>query len=134
MCASNYNNVYRELWHVNIFFLVDKQQRHSFILQALVFTSMGAILCCTAGLVLIRDWDNFSTNLIHAYLEEYSDQMVAAGSFAIIAAFVFAIDTYFTNKYDWSYGDSWLLRVLRKRKASQSFRSLFYFHKKVLFH
>ncbi|KAM0732132.1 hypothetical protein ACS0PU_001674 [Formica fusca] len=67
---------------------------------ALIFTTMGAILCCTAGLILIRDWDNFSTNLIHAYLEEYSDQMVAAGSFAILAALVFAIDTYFTNKYD----------------------------------
>lgn len=67
---------------------------------ALIFTAMGAILCCTAGLILIRDWDNFSTNLIHAYLEEYSDQMVAAGSFAIIAAAVFAVDTYFTNKYD----------------------------------
>ncbi|CAL1687148.1 unnamed protein product [Lasius platythorax] len=67
---------------------------------ALIFTAMGAILCCTAGLILIRDWDNFSTNLIHAYLEEYSDQMVAAGSFAVIAAVVFAIDTYFTNKYN----------------------------------
>jgi len=87
---------------------------------------MGAILCCTAGLILIRDWDNFSTNLIHAYLEEYNDQMVAAGSFAIIAAFIFAIDTYFTNKYDWSSKES---RLLRK-----SFRSLFHFHKKVSFH
>lgn len=63
---------------------------------------MGAILCCTAGLILIRDWDNFSNNLIHAYLQEYSDQTVAAGSFAILAALVFAIDTYFTNKNDWS--------------------------------
>ncbi|XP_070165655.1 uncharacterized protein [Polyergus mexicanus] len=67
---------------------------------ALIFTAMGAILCCTAGLILIRSWDNFLTNLIHAYVEEYSDQIVAAGSFAILAALVFAIDTYFTNKYD----------------------------------
>lgn len=70
--------------------------------QSLMFTTMGAILCCTAGLILIRDWDNFSSNLIHAYLEAYSDQTVAAGSFAILAALVFAVDTYFTNKYDWS--------------------------------
>ncbi|XP_020286073.1 uncharacterized protein LOC109855837 [Pseudomyrmex gracilis] len=67
---------------------------------ALMFTTMGAILCCTAGLVLIRDWDNLSTNLIHAYLEEYSNQTVAAGSFAILAALVFAIDAYLTNKYE----------------------------------
>ncbi|KYM76822.1 hypothetical protein ALC53_12711 [Atta colombica] len=67
---------------------------------ALIFSTMGAILCCTAGLILIRDWDNFSSNLIHAYLQEYSDQTVAAGSFAILAALVFAIDTYFTNKND----------------------------------
>ncbi|KAL0107166.1 hypothetical protein PUN28_015588 [Cardiocondyla obscurior] len=67
---------------------------------ALIFSTMGAILCCTAGLILIRDWDNFSSNLILAYLQEYSDQMVAAGSFAILAALIFAIDTYFTNKND----------------------------------
>lgn len=65
-----------------------------------MFTTMGAILCCTAGLILIRDWSNFSANLIHAYLKEYSDQTVAAGSFAILAAVVFAVDTYVTNKYD----------------------------------
>lgn len=69
-------------------------------LQAVIFTTMGAILCCTAGLILIRDWDNLSTNMIHAYLEEYSDRTVAAGSFAILAAIVFAIDTYFTNRYE----------------------------------
>ncbi|XP_012230553.1 uncharacterized protein [Linepithema humile] len=67
---------------------------------ALIFTTLGAILCCTAGLVLIRDWDNSSTNLINTYLKDYNDQMVAAGSFAVIAALVFAIDAYFTNKYD----------------------------------
>ncbi|XP_014472424.1 PREDICTED: uncharacterized protein LOC106743268 [Dinoponera quadriceps] len=67
---------------------------------SLMFTTMGAILCCTAGLILIHDWDNFSTNMIHAYLDEYSNQTVAAGSFAILAALVFVVDTYFTNKYD----------------------------------
>lgn len=75
---------------------------HFLLLQALMFSTMGAILCCTAGLILIRDWDNFSGNLIHAYLQEYSDQTVAAGSFAILAALVFALDTYFINKNDWS--------------------------------
>lgn len=67
---------------------------------ALLFSTMGAILCCTAGLILINDWHNFSTNMIHPYLQEYSDQTVAAGSFAILAALVFAVDTYFTNKND----------------------------------
>lgn len=95
------------------------------LFQALIFTTLGAILCCTAGLVIIRDWDNSSTNLINAYLQDYNDQMVAAGSFAVIAAAVYAVDTYFTNKYDWSsanYHRQWGgigCLVLQKKKKKK---------------
>lgn len=67
---------------------------------ATAFSAMGAILCLTAGLVLIRDWTYFPNNLIFRYVEQYSDQMVSSGVFAIFAAIVFACDTYFINKYD----------------------------------
>lgn len=67
---------------------------------ALIFTTMGMIMCGTAGIVLLCEWNNFSSNLIRAYLQEYKNRIMAAGVFAILAAVVFAIDTYFTNKYD----------------------------------
>ncbi|RLU27063.1 hypothetical protein DMN91_000862 [Ooceraea biroi] len=67
---------------------------------ALIFTTMGMIMCGTAGIVLLCEWDNFSANLIRAYLQEYKNRIMAAGFFAILAAVVFAIDTYFTNKYN----------------------------------
>ncbi|XP_072748790.1 uncharacterized protein [Anoplolepis gracilipes] len=66
--------------------------------MALIFAVMGAILCCAAGIVLFRDWDIYMSNLAHIYLED-GNQIFAAGCFAIAAAIVFAIDTYFTNKY-----------------------------------
>lgn len=61
---------------------------------------MGMIMCGTAGIVLLCEWNNFSSNLIRVYLQEYKNRIMAAGVFAILAAVVFAIDTYFTNKYD----------------------------------
>lgn len=70
-----------------------------FILQAIAFSVMGAVLCFTAGLVLIRDWTEFPNNLIFRYVEQYSDQMISSGVFAIIAAIVFVCDIYFINKY-----------------------------------
>ncbi|KAG7203929.1 hypothetical protein KM043_016948 [Ampulex compressa] len=51
----------------------------------LAFSAMGSILCCTAGLILIRDWNNFPSNLISQYFEEYSDQIVSSGCFAVLA-------------------------------------------------
>lgn len=67
---------------------------------ALAFSVMGAILCLTAGLVLIHDWTNFPNNLIFRYVEQYSDQMISSGVFAIFAAIIFVCDTYFINKYN----------------------------------
>ncbi|XP_051164044.1 uncharacterized protein LOC127283311 [Leptopilina boulardi] len=68
--------------------------------MSLFFTGMGAILCFAAGVILIYDWDNFENNLISQYLNQYLDQTLASGIFALLAAFVFALDVYFINKYE----------------------------------
>lgn len=61
---------------------------------------MGAILCFAAGVILIYDWNNFENNLISQYLNQYLDQTLASGIITLLAAFVFALDVYFINKYE----------------------------------
>ncbi|XP_046838183.1 uncharacterized protein LOC124947604 [Vespa velutina] len=65
----------------------------------IAFSVMGAVLCLTAGFILISDWTDFPKNLIFQYVEQYSNQMISSGIFAIIAAIVFVCDIYFINKY-----------------------------------
>ncbi|KAI4498067.1 hypothetical protein M0802_006891 [Mischocyttarus mexicanus] len=66
---------------------------------AITFSAMGAVLCLTAGLVLIHDWSKYPNNLILPNVEQYSNQMISSAVFAIIASIVFACDIYFINKY-----------------------------------
>ncbi|XP_034948481.1 uncharacterized protein [Chelonus insularis] len=66
--------------------------------MALVFSGLGAIMCFAAGVILIYDWKNFQNNYISRYYDQYLEQMLASGIFAILAAFVFAIETYIIYK------------------------------------
>ncbi|XP_015599326.1 uncharacterized protein LOC107269692 [Cephus cinctus] len=66
---------------------------------SIVFSTMGAILSCVAGLILIHDWDTYQDNLISKYSSQYLNQMLSSGIFAILAIPFFILDAYFTNKY-----------------------------------
>lgn len=66
---------------------------------AITFSVMGAVLCLTAGLVLIHNWREYPNNLILPNVEQYSHQMISSAVFAIIASIFFSCDVYFINKY-----------------------------------
>ncbi|KAK0081698.1 hypothetical protein PV325_006459 [Microctonus aethiopoides] len=67
---------------------------------AIIFSGLGAIMCFTAGIILIHDWKNFQNNYISRYQDQYLEQMLSSGIFAILASIIFAIETFFTNKYE----------------------------------
>ncbi|XP_043278986.1 uncharacterized protein [Venturia canescens] len=65
---------------------------------SLMFSRLGAILCFAAGVVLIYDYKNFQNNYISRYHDQYLNQMLASGVFAILASVFFAIEMYFISK------------------------------------
>lgn len=70
------------------------------LFQAIIFSGLGAIMCFTAGIILIHDWNNFQNNYISRYQDQYLEQMLSSGIFAILASIIFAIETFFTYKYE----------------------------------
>ncbi|XP_046737371.1 uncharacterized protein LOC124406071 [Diprion similis] len=68
--------------------------------MSIIFAVVGAILCCASGIVLIYDWSKLQKNITVRYWEQYSNQMVASGVFALLASVVFLIEAVVTKKYE----------------------------------
>ncbi|OXU27109.1 hypothetical protein TSAR_005724 [Trichomalopsis sarcophagae] len=65
-------------------------------LQLMIFSGVAAILCCIAGVVLVVELNNHQDDIIP---DEYLQQLLPSGIFAILASLTFALDTLLTYKY-----------------------------------
>ncbi|XP_015114934.1 uncharacterized protein LOC107039689 [Diachasma alloeum] len=68
--------------------------------MAMCFTTLGALLCLGAGVVILHNYDTYDRNMLGPNIDQYLDQMLASGIFAILASAAFAVDIYLTNKYE----------------------------------
>ncbi|XP_063984560.1 uncharacterized protein LOC135166357 [Diachasmimorpha longicaudata] len=68
--------------------------------MAMCFTTLGAFLSFGAGIVILRDYVVYDRNTLGPKVDQYLDQMLASGIFAIFASVVFIVDIYLTNKYE----------------------------------
>ncbi|XP_015515632.1 uncharacterized protein LOC107221231 [Neodiprion lecontei] len=66
--------------------------------MSIIFAVVGAILCCASGVVLIYDWSKLQQDMIYKYWDQYSNQVVASGVFALLASVVFLIEAFVTRK------------------------------------
>ncbi|XP_003426873.1 uncharacterized protein LOC100678655 [Nasonia vitripennis] len=62
----------------------------------MIFSGVAAILCCIAGVVLVVELNNHQDDIIP---DEYLQQLLPSGIFAILASLTFALDTLLTYKY-----------------------------------